>query len=261
MKYLKDFFDFESINEERGSKLAVRTVVRDIVYVLKTGFLGHCVLPFDSKSEMKFQVEEPPKGLTEEEIEDFYSNVDDDIDDEFNVKKTVKYKFDDFPVKFSVTLKVLPNFKIKEPRIDGDVGSITTFDSGEKIIFHDIGIKVTLNPRREIGPFLYRVISELNITVAHEMEHLLQDYYDEQFDESGNAKGIDYYTLPVEVPAQVAGFKRIYDLKKRDFPSLSFEDVVRDWFQRRRYRTKLNITEEQFVINNIVGEYQRKYGR
>lgn len=259
MKHLINFIEYDSLNESRGSDLAVKTVVRDIVYLLKSGHFGKATLPFDSTSKVKYQVIEPPKDLTQKEIEQLYKDAKEDPDDEMEIKRTIKYKFDNFPVKFSVGLIVLPNYKIREPRIDGDVGSEFTLEQGERVVHHDIKITIILNPRRELEQFLYKVISDLNITVAHEMEHLLQDYYDEEFQGDSNAKGLAYYTLPVEVPAQVAGFKRIYDLKKKDFPNMTFDYVVRDWFERRRYRTKLDLFEEEQVINNIVSEYKRKY--
>lgn len=261
MKHLINFSDYDSLNESRGSDLAVKTVVRDIVYLLKSGLTGKATLPFDSTSKVKYQVTEPPKDLTPEEVDQLYKDAKDDPDDEMEMKRTVKYSFDNFPVKFSVRLFVLPNYRIKEPRIDGDVGSEFTLEQGERVVFHDIKITIILNPRRELNQFLYKIISDLNITVAHEMEHLQQDYYDEEFESDGDAKGVEYYTLPVEVPAQVAGFKRIYDLKKNDFPDLTFGQVVKDWFVRNRFRTKLSITEEEFIVNNIVDEYERKYRR
>lgn len=257
MKYLFDFSNFDRIDESRGSKLAVRTVVRDIVYILKNGFIGKLFLPLSSPSLLKFQVKEPPLGLTEEELEDFYHDLTSDED----AQKTFKYSFTDLPIKFSVELLIKRTNKTKDFIIDGSAGSWIEKEDKQEVKYYDIKVDITYN-KKNLEKNLFKIVGELNILISHEIEHLLQSYYEEEFlDSDPYSRGSKYYLQSVELPAQVSGFKRIFDLKKKKSPELKFEDVVKSWFEERRTISEMTEEEEEKVVKNIVGEYYKKYSR
>lgn len=290
MKYLFTFENFEFINEERGSPQAIRTVVRDIIYFVKDNSYGRFSLPYhamtdaearkavdpDRKPKIKGGKEvktrlqmigsrftkEVPKDITDED--DYYWDLPEagyEDDEHTDTLLTHKYDFIDFPVKFSVDLTIKHNKKIKGFRINASAGSHFKLEKGEKVPYYDIEVEIQRNFNEDIKPYLYEMVGELNIDVAHEMEHILQEYYGEEFDRDEDATGFNYYTLPDELPAQVVGFKRLYDLKRKKKPIAKFEDIVRNWFIKQRYISGLSQKEEDLLINNIVNEFNRKYSR
>jgi hypothetical protein len=50
-------------------------------------------------------------------------------------------------------------------------------------------------------------------------------------------------------------------LKRIRDKSVKFEDIVRYWFIKQRYISKLKKNEEESIIKNIVDEFNSKYGR
>ena len=287
MKYLFTFENFEFINEERGSPQAVRTVVRDIIYFVKDNAYGRFSLPYhamkDAEARKAADPERKPKKKGDKEVktrlqmvgsryakevpkdiqdeDDYYWDLPDagyEDDEHTDTLSTHKYDFIDFPVKFSVDLKIKHNKKLKGFRINASAGSYFKLENGEQVPYYDIEVEIQRNFGEDIKPYLYEMVGELNIDVAHEMEHFLQDYYGEEFERDEDATGFDYYTLPDELPAQVVGFKRLYDLKRKKFPNIKFEDIVRQWFIKQRYISKLSQKEEEKVINNIVDEFNSK---
>jgi hypothetical protein len=289
MKYLFTFENFEFINEEMGSPQAIRTVVRDIIYFVKDNAYGRFSLPYhamtdaearkkadpDRKPKIKGGKEvktrlqmvgsryakEVPKDITDED--DYYWDLPDagyEDDEHTDTLSTHKYHFIDFPVKFSVDLTIKHNKKIKGFRINASVGSHFKLENGEQVPYYDIEVDIQRNFGDDLNPHLFDMVGELNIDIAHEMEHLLQDYYGEEFEGDEDATGLDYYTLPVELPAQVTGFKRLYDLKRKKFPKIKFEDIVRQWFIKQRYISKLTKGEEEILIKNITNEFNSMYG-
>jgi hypothetical protein len=293
MKYLFSFENFDFLNEERGSPQGVRTVVRDIIYFVKENAYGRFSLPYhamtdaearkaadpDRKPKMKGGKEvktrlqmvgsrfakEVPKDIKEVEG-DYYDDLpeagyQDKGDDFTDILSTHKYTFNDFPVKFSVDLTIKHNKKLKGFRINASAGSHYRLEKGERVAYYDIQVEIQRNLQEHIKPYLYEMVGELNIDIAHEMEHLLQEYYGEEFDRDEDAIGFTYYTLPDELPAQVVGFKRLYDLKRVRDKSIKFEDIVREWFIKQRYISKLTRNDEERVVKNIVDEFDSKYRR
>ena len=118
------------INESRMSRLAIRTVVRDIVNVLKNTKAGDFRLP-DVEDGSEYQFINLPFG--------------------FNVDLFVKIDND------------APKYKMNGQTTDNDV----------------IQILVIINPKTLKNDF-YNIIGELNEIVAHELEHLYQDYRGER---------------------------------------------------------------------------------
>ena len=185
------------INESSMSRLSIRTVVRDIVNVLKNTKAGDFRLP-DVEDGSEYQFINLPFG--------------------FNVDLFVKIDND------------APKYKMNGQTTDNDV----------------IQILVIINPKTLKNDF-YNIIGELNEIVAHELEHLYQDYRGERKTKAPTKNSFKYYTQPREIKAQRAGFRRIAKLRK-----LPFNDVVRDWFEDHKEIHQMNNIEVDKVIQIII---------
>jgi len=191
----------ETLTESRMDRNAIRTIVRDIVSILKQNKKGDFYLP-------------------------------EDISDDKHI-----YTFINYPVELQVELTIEHSKKI-----DGYVmnANYSTDDD-------TIEVLIRYNPNT-LNSQLYNIIGELNEIIAHEMEHGLQQYYNE-FDLSIKPPKhpFRYYTQESELQAQVAGFKRLAKLRK-----LPFEDVVREWFNTHQDIHKLKQSEQELVIDKIL---------
>jgi hypothetical protein len=236
MERIKSFERFILLLEERGSSIAVRTIVKDIINLFKSGVTGTFYLPQDRNT--KFDEYKHYPDIDEDEY-------DEDEDEEIEVK----YDFPDFPMYFFVKVKLVQNRRIKRFRIDASAG-----------VF-DIDFKITYNPNTDMTPYWDEMSAELNVDVAHELEHLLQHYYGEFVDDKGTwSSSLEYYMLPIEVPAQVAGFKRLYDLERKGGRDIKLEDLIKKWFNNNRYISKLKGEDEEKIIQNILDAFKNKYG-
>jgi hypothetical protein len=185
------------INESRMSRLAIRTVVKDIVNVLKNAKADDFRLP-DVEDGSEYQFINLPFG--------------------FNVDLFVKIDNDE------------PKYQMNGQTTDNDV----------------IQILVIINPKTLKNNF-YNIIGELNEIVAHELEHLYQDYRGERKTKTPPNDSFKYYTQPHEIKAQRAGFRRIAKLRK-----LPFNDVVRDWFEDHKEIHQMTDNEVDKVIQIII---------
>lgn len=195
----------EQITEGRMSRIAIRTVVEDIILeIKKTKKPVEIILPIN--------------------------------DDE--------YVFTNLPFSFGVELYLKPNKKISKFKTNA-------FFSSEDDV---IELAVEFNPTTLKENF-YELIGELNDIVAHELEHGLQNYYGE-FDTDVDFEDVDdsfeYYTLPHEIPAQVAGFRRLSKLRKQPF-----EKTTRDWFNTHEDLHNLKPEEKEKVINILIDYYEK----
>lgn len=256
MKKISDFKNFVLLLEERGSSLAVRFVVKDITNLFKSGITGSFILPQDRNTSFEkyvYNIEDDFDDV-EEDNEDLYENYDDiyfdeDDEEEDDEKQLLRYDFPDFPVYFWVELKLFHDTSLTRFRIDASAGAF------------DISVEITYNPEQDMNNprFWNELNAELNVDVAHELEHLLQNYHGEFRNSQRYRSNFQYYMLPVEVPAQVAGFKRLYDLERKRNSDLQFEDLVRNWFLNRRYISRITRKSENTIIANIVNTAKQKY--
>jgi hypothetical protein len=156
------------------------------------------------------------------------------------------YEFDDFEVPFSVEFKVIYDESISRFLING---AFSIEDDTIEII-------LKVNPNN-LKKQMYDIIGELNILVAHELEHGLQGYYDEfDLDVEEPKKSKKYYVQPHEIPAQIQGFRRLAKLK-----NIPFEDVVRDWFKNNKTFHQLKPKQEEKVIQKLLDFNKDKYGK
>jgi hypothetical protein len=146
-----------------------------------------------------------------------------------------EYQFINLPFSFSVELFI---------EIDND---IEKYKMNGQIVENDvIQIIIRFNPKTLKNNF-YNIIGELNEIVAHELEHLYQDYRGERKYKTPPNDSFKYYTQPHEIKAQRAGFRRIAKLRK-----LPFNDVVKDWFEDHKEIHQMNDNEVNKVIQIII---------
>ena len=156
------------------------------------------------------------------------------------------YEFDDFEVPFSVEFKVIYDESINRFLING---SYSIEDDTIEII-------LKVNPDN-LKKQMYDIIGELNILVAHELEHGLQGYYDEfDLEVEEPKKSKKYYVQPHEIPAQIQGFKRLAKLQK-----VPLENVVRNWFDNNKTFHQLKPKQLEKVIQSILKLYGNDYGK
>ena len=117
----------------------------------------------------------------------------------------MSYIYNNLPA-FSVEITVKEDMSIK-----GDyMMNASTVDDGDII-----EIVLIKNPTKFPEAY-YDLVADLNDTVRHELEHVLQDfgYRDVQSDDSEKPNDKEYYKQAHEVPAEIAGFRRIVKLRR-----------------------------------------------
>lgn len=147
------------------------------------------------------------------------------------------YHFNRFPVEFTVDL-----FVEHDDSIDGFKLNAAYSDEDDVI-----EIMVIYNPS-DLNKSLYDIIGELNEVIAHELEHSLQSYRGEiNSDREEETDSLKYYLQTHEIPAQVAGFKRLSKLRR-----IPFESVVKNWFKTHEDIHNLNKNEQEIVIDKLL---------
>lgn len=114
-----------------------------------------------------------------------------------------------------------------------------------------ISVSIKYNPEKKSN-ITYDLIGELNEIVAHEIRHIVQKDRSEFDLEKEAGKGIDYYTSPEEIDAQVFGFRRMSRITKRPF-----SDLVRNWFRTHKDLHTLSDEEQEIVIDKLL-DYNSK---
>jgi hypothetical protein len=158
----------------------------------------------------------------------------------------MSYIYNNLPA-FSVEITVKEDMSIK-----GDyLMNAQTADDGDII-----EIVLIKNPTKFPEAY-FDLVADLNDTVRHELEHVLQDfgYRDVQFDDSEKPNDKEYYKQVHEVPAEIAGFRRIVKLRRQ-----SPEQVIRDWFNRNKEVHQLPDEDIEELVLYLTDEYKKKYG-
>lgn len=192
----------------------IRTIVKDMVKIIKNNDTGSWMLPNEIRQE-----DSNDEGYS------FY-----------NVPEFTLYFDWDF------------NSKIKEPYyLNGNYDDET--DSMQVVLY--------VNP--EFYPqSMYNIVGDLNDMVRHEFEHHLQSwgYRDVDYSDIGDESPTNYkyYLQKHEVPAEIAGFRRIVKLRKEPV-----EKVIRDWFIRNQSVHKLNDRKKEKLIKKLVKKYNEFY--
>ena len=167
---------------------------------------------------------------------------------------TFEYDFKNIP-EFSIEFNYnLDPMLEDEYMIDGK-----TVDDG-----YTIEVNLIINPNFLPG-VMYDVIADLNDIVTHEIEHIYQadwkrpkgerDPYEDREDE--RPKGKDYYKQPHEVPAELAGFRRVNKLRKKE----PIEKTIRDWFNRNRSVHNLSDEDIDELTEFLTQKYNERYSK
>ena len=158
----------------------------------------------------------------------------------------MSYVYPNLP-EFSLEITVREDMSIKgDYLMDGH-----TADDGDVI-----EIILIKNPTKFPEAY-FDLVADLNDDVRHELEHVLQDfgYRDVQSDDSEKPTDKEYYKQAHEVPAEIAGFRRIVKLRKE-----SPEKVIRDWFYRNKEVHQLPDEDIEELVVYLTDQYQQKYG-
>jgi len=190
----------ESLKEQKMTRETIRSVVKDIVKILKTNKEGEFHLP-----------------------EGDYGRG---------------YSFNRFPVEFTVELSVEHDDSLEGYQLNAEY-------SHEDDV---IELIIRYNPD-DLRTSMYDIVGELNEVIAHELEHSLQSYRGEFQDRKGKTTNnpLKYYLQPHEIPAQIAGFKRIARLRK-----LPLETVIRQWFDSHGDIHTLTTKQQKKVIDTLL---------
>ena len=159
-----------------------------------------------------------------------------------------EYEFKNIP-EFSVELNYDMDAMLEDDyKIDGK-----TVDDG-----FTIQIDLVINPNF-FPAVMYDVIGDLNDIVAHELEHVYQEAWRRPKDEisnGDNVTGKEYYKQPHEVPAELAGFRRVNKLRKEPI-----EKTIRDWFERNRNVHNLEDEDIDELTEFLTQKYNERYRR
>lgn len=151
------------------------------------------------------------------------------------------YNFHNLQTEFNLELRIEESDYTEGLEIDG--GYYEDEDTLE--------IEIVYNPKF-MPELYYDLVGQLNETVRHELEHLLQVERGEDI-ESDVEDPKKYYLQPHELDAQVAGLKRISKLRKQPF-----EMVVRDWFYKNENTHGLSEKDSEKVIKKILQKYNNE---
>jgi len=216
------------INEAKDINEPIRMIVRDITNIIKSKEYGSYNLPEDVSSSHNLEY-------------DFDSDYK-----KFNISRAYNIP------PFSIELTYDANFNMDEPYML----NASLLDDNETI-----GMVIIINPEH-FPQLMYDLIADVNDLVAHEIEHIFQEYGMRPEDESNykldgdeETKGIDYYTQKHEIPAQLKGIIRVAKLRKQPI-----EQVIMDWFKRSKYAHQLNDDEVIYMVDFLSNEYKQRYG-
>ena len=216
------------INEVKSIDEPIRMIVRDITNIVKSKEYGSYSLPEDIPGSHNFEYD-----------------FDNDYK-KFNISRSYNIP------PFSIELTYDANFNMDEPYMV----NAALLDDNETI-----GMVVIINPEH-FPQLMYDLIADVNDLVAHEIEHVFQEYgmrpedevhYKEEGEEEPD--GIEYYTQKHEIPAELKGIIRVAKLRKQPI-----EQVIMDWFKRSKYAHQLNDEEINYMVNFLSNEYKQRYG-
>ena len=202
------------ILEKSEQTQLIRQIVRDIIQIYKSNGDGEFYLPEDlSGEEMEYR---SPKNSVSVELT---LEMSDDVDDYMSTA-----------------------FFVRDENV--------------------IEIKIVYNPKNK-RKITYDLIGELNEIIAHELRHQYQrdrglygmdnlDDDENDNEEEEEQSGVEYYSRPEEIDAQVYGFRRMKKVTRRPF-----EELVRNWFRTHKEIHQLNEKEQEKIIEMIL-DYNSK---
>ena len=160
-------------------------------------------------------------------------------------------------LNYEETHYTLPNSVIELELILHPTDEVDDFKLNANFYRKDdvIVVKIVYNPEKKTQ-IIYELIGELNEIIAHELRHQFQrdtemyDFSDEDEDDE-ELEGLEYYSQPHEIDAQVEGFKRMKKVTRRPF-----EELVRNWFRTHQDIHQMNPEDTKTVIDMIMTQYR-----
>ena len=121
-----------------------------------------------------------------------------------------------------------------------------------------IEMELKLNPNFYPGS-MYDIIGDLNETLRHEVEHVMQDAGyrspDEiRLDDEPVPTDKTYYMQPHEIPAEIRGFRRLVKLRNEPV-----ESVIRNWFHRNKPLHQLPDGDIEELTQFLTKKYNEYY--
>ena len=202
------------------------------------------ILNFESFS-IDDQINESKRNIVRQVVRDIITIFKNETEGEFylptHLNQEDYYSFDNLQTNFNLELKIYQTEEIETFELEG--GYYEDVEVMEIEIFY--------NPN-SFPEQLWNLVGELNETVRHELQHIIQYERGEENEPDETSSEI-YYTQEYELDAQVAGFKRIAKLRKEPF-----EKVVREWFLKNYRKHGMDTETQERVIQKIL-QYYKEY--
>ena len=234
-KYFKDNMYYFKLKLESRVRDLLKMFDSDVRLIIEN-------IEVDSGTEKEsLQEQKMTRQAIRNVVKDIVTILKNNEEGEFNLPDNdegMGYSFNRFPVEFTVELYVEHDDNLDGYQLNAEY-------SHEDDV---IEIIIRYNPD-DLRTSMYDIVGELNEVIAHELEHSLQSYRGEFDDEERNevTDPLKYYLQPHEIPAQIAGFKRIARLRR-----LPLETVIRQWFDSHGDIHSMNKKQQEKVIKTLL---------
>jgi hypothetical protein len=150
------------------------------------------------------------------------------LPEEISEDYDTEYNFPKIPFSFSVILDLIVEDGVK-------------YNTNAELLGDDTIVVLIKINKMEYPSILFTLVSDLNELIAHEIEHIYQNYgYRdvslEKYPEYSQTTGKEYYKHPIEVPAQIKGFQR-----QSKVTGKPVEELMRNYFNR--VKANFNLTD------------------
>lgn len=228
------------INSETGDILAkLASFIKDDVNVI----INKIVNQIDSEKINESLIRESRyDGITRKLVKDIIVVYKENDEGDFSLPEyfgeQMTYEFGGAANSLTVDVELQKNSEIDDIELDGE------YYRDENTIV----VKIYYNPENKVRS-TQLLIGELNETIRHEIEHMIQMYKGYKYRQEPE-QPLKYYTQKREIEAQVAGFKRRAKQEKRPV-----EDVMREWFKKYQHRHSLEPKEVEKVIKQLLNKF------
>lgn len=179
------------------------------------------------------------RGITREIVKDIIKIFKEHGEGEYILPEDIDgemvYLSSNLATEFTIELRIEKTDEIAGYELDG--GYYEDDDT--------IEIEIIYNPKY-FPQMFYELVGQLNETVRHELEHLIQAERGEEQPTKKVGKK-KYYLQPHEIRAQLAGFKRLSKLRKEPI-----ENTIRNWFYKNKAKHRLKDRQVKEVIDTLL---------
>lgn len=152
-----------------------------------------------------------------------------------------EYEFPQIPFSFDVILDLTVE--------DG----VEYYTNADLLGDDTIGVVISIN-KKDYPQVLYTLISDLNDLIAHELEHIYQNYgyrdvNPDDYPDYSTTTGKEYYKHPIEVPAQIKGFQRQSRVTRKPV-----EELIRNYFKKNKERYELSDEDVEDIVTYLISK-------